>query len=268
MIPIYIPTYGRERVLTLDQLPPSILSHVTVVCDKTTTPTNLKPGVKVVKSFPQGKGGPTVKQAIIDRAIRDGHSRIALLDDDLVFQSARFDDGVKKFSKATPAEVRAGFDECVKVLDPEDVALAGFCTPFFNTGEDRWKYARRIVHALFIDLEAAERAGAAFDKVPTMGDVWFNLKLAVAGFNTAQFQDMAVVDVAKRGEGGESALPGRETRHLAAVEILERDFPGFVVRRKTSSKAFKKSIGGDIDITTYMGRAVKHGRKNLSNRGQ
>jgi hypothetical protein len=167
---IYVPSFRRKRILTYENIPDSLRERVVLVVHESEAEAYRKlcPLATVFIDPMQGRGAVYVKQAIFDRSIRDGTNPCIILDDDLAFKEAVWEDGKKRFRKASgPAIERAVHLLAEKSLKP-DVGFTTFSTPFFNDHEDEWAQNKRLAHSMFINVENCSRVGAEFAGIPTM----------------------------------------------------------------------------------------------------
>jgi hypothetical protein len=263
-LPIYVPTYGRKRVLTYGNLSGSLKRRVVLVVHESEAEAYKKlcPLATVLIEPAQGKGAAAVKQAIYERCIRDGTNPCIILDDDLVFQAAVWEEGKKRFRKATGPAVEEAFQSLIARSLWPDVGFTTFSTPFFNDYEDEWVMNKRLAHSIFINVGNCLRVGASFAGIPTMSDIKFSLECYTAGLCTWTLTDVAVVDKSKPGVGGENADGRRAERFEISAEYLRERWPRYVrIRDASKNKRHKANIGCPIDIAFFPSRAFRDARR-------
>lgn len=278
---IYIPTYGRSTVRTYENLPVQLQRRAVLVVnyEGMRELRGVYPDAQFLNTPYQGKGGPTIKQYLVDRAKSDGTKTLIIADDDLAFKQASWSGDRKKFRQATSKQIAQFFDRCETVCQSEGIGAVGPSVPYFNDTKEPWINNRRICYLIFANMEAVKESNARFDALPTMGDVWFNLCLAEWGYQTRLDANMSVLDLSTRGKGGENAvptmtwvgvnetnrhLPDRKARQILAMQLLHKRWPKYVKFRETKGNArHAQNIGTSQDITILFSSAVKDGLRTM-----
>lgn len=257
--PIYIPTYQRPVVVTYEELPDRLKNRCFLVIAKKQRPFLEKkyPFARLQHCPVQGQGAAKVKQWIYERCTTQV---CIILDDDLKFKEANWEDGKKRFRKANEDQLLNAFaslqDQCVT----SDTAFASFSTPFFNTTCDRWKENQRMVMSFFINVATCRKIGAKFSGIPTMEDVKFSMECYTAGYKSQTLMDVAVVDCSKPQSGGEWCIPGsRKVAHEAAVDYLLSRWPRFVRERIMLSAEHLATMGTQREIVFRRKAAYAYG---------
>jgi hypothetical protein len=263
--PIHIPTYRRGRVLTYQSLPDSLRRRVVLVVEPGARVGETCPLARVWETDQQGKGAVFVKQAILDRSVALDHSVCIMMDDDLVFQEARWEEGKKRFRRATPASVVLAVHLLTARCREPGVAFSSFSTPFFNSAADDWLVNKRMVHTMFINVAECGRVRATFSGIPTMSDVKFSLECYTSGLRSWTYTMVAAVDRSRSGDGGEGAAIDRGALFKEAIDYLVRRWPQYIrVRDASNNLRHRENIGCLQDISYFPTRAfsdaVRRGR--------
>lgn len=263
--PIYIPSYGRSKIWTYEEMPKAFKGQcVLVVCrEDARALRKTYHDVKLWISEEQGKGAGPVRQAILERCAKA--PVCIMLDDDIRFKVGIWEEGKKRFRKGPEQVVQKYLAELIqKTLE----AGTGFCslsTPFFNSYRDVWAMNKRKMASLFINMHSVRVAGSSFTGIPTMEDIKFCLELHSAGYVSWTHTYLAAIDAGQRG--GERS-PARAENHTVAAHLLAKWYPKYVKLRDASkNKTHMENIGSPIDITFYPHRLwkdVTHDRKARS----
>lgn len=272
-LPIFIPTYKRERIITYENLPNSLRRRVVLVVSEGAAeiPVLRKscPLAEILETSHQGTA-VQVKQFIYDYAAKEANLPVCImLDDDLKFQAGYFDtDSKKKFRKADPGDLPRVFEALTKKCMEKGTAFSTFSTPFFNDFEEEWKQNKRMAHSFFINLAACRNVGAKFAGISTMSDVKFSLECYTSGLCSWSYTYLAAVDSSKPGDGGESADGKRAERFQQAIDYLTERWPNYVkVRDASKNLRHLTNIGCQNDITFYPSRAYKDAMKKKTPAG-
>jgi len=269
--PIYILSYRRERVLTLDNMTPQLRRRVVLVVDKTDRSelAHAYPDMPM-KQFllcpEQGKGSAQVRQWIVDRAREEGEDICIIVDDDLAFMSAHWEEGRKRFRKATKGELNRAFSRLEKKALEKDAAFTSFSDPFFNTYREDWALCKYAMCAFFINMTTLEKTGARFDGIANRSDLKFMMETWTAGYPTYNSGFLAVKNRGDSGTGGESlrladgslapgARPRGERQEEAHLQLARR-FPKYVRLVERSHKR-AEAIGTKLDARVYGARAYR-----------
>jgi hypothetical protein len=257
---IYIPTYKRDKVVTYQSLPERLRRQtVLVVAEEEAERYHELCPLATIQVVPeQGKGAALVKQAIYDHCHSNNEPACAMLDDDLVFKEAAWEQGRKRFRQARHETLQEAIDKlCAKCLE-SGTAFTSLSIPFFNRYQETWARNKRMEHSLIINVKACKSIGASFLGIPSVSDVKFCLECYTAGLCSWTLTDLAVVDLSRPGEGGENYDGKRAERFAEAVEYLTARWPRYVTRREVkNNRRHLRSIGCPFDIRFYRGRAYK-----------
>jgi hypothetical protein len=186
---------------------------------------------------------------------------LVMLDDDLQFRLAGFNDEDKKiFRKAHPEELEEYFVECYKKCLEPNVGKVSFSQEFFNTTVDEWAQNKDSAATHFVNLKTQKLSGASF--LLPLDERRFELETIEKGFELWANTMISVKKLAKHGVGGDSAVSGRGARIESALKYLSETYPRFVKIRKSTNSAYIQNYGTDLAGTFHyanMWKAVKRG---------
>lgn len=274
MIPIYLPTLGRERLITMEGLSPALHPYITIVTNKAQArllqdrypnvgvaicPFQAEPGEK-----PDGvtKGISPVRQWIADRAMSLGFEEVIMVDDDLTFYT-RISANDWHLRPTIPAEVTTLFERMERHLDTD--AVVGVSARQGNNRRiERIQYCQRMWAVWAIDLRTMKRCGLKFTAVPTMQDFWVQMGFLTRGFRTAMVCDYAHNQPASNAKGGCSMFRTPKTQAMS-IGRLEGAYPGFIKSRLAKTKDGWFGSGDPrADVTFYGKKAYEFGLANSS----
>ena len=271
---VYINTWGREHIWSLDQMPSELRQRVTL-CANEEWIGILKKKYKDVHyaNCPIVSGAAESKQWTLEYAKRHTSKDcpvIIMLDDDLWFVH-RTKDG--KFPKATEDQVQEGFERLERAAALDGVGFASFSTSFFNPVDKVWGLCKQICGGFFINRETLKRTGARFDGIPTREDIHFSAANWSQGFPSLSLYEFCTVNKGDSTIGGESSIDprtgdlskgvmARGPRTEKAINQLHEMYPNHVkLSEKRSSRA--KAIGNPLSITVYGYRMYVDALKRL-----
>ena len=265
---IYILTYRRDRVLTYENLSKALRKRVVFVTDEEDGRHlgKLYPGSRFVFCPEQGTGSANVRQWIVDLVRRQKQKLCIIVDDDLAFMSAHWEEGRKRFRRATDAELNRAFERLEKKARGKDVAFASFSDPFFNVQKEEWALCKYAMCAFFINMETLEKTGARFDGIANRSDLKFMLETWTKGYPSYNSLFLAVKNRGDSGTGGESlrladgsltkgARPRGERQEEAHLQLARR-FPKYV-RLVERTHARAEAIGTKLDARVYGQKAYR-----------
>ncbi len=269
MIPIYIPTLGRDRLITMEGLDPAIHPYITLVTNKAqaprlrarwpqttvvTCPYQAEPGEK-----PDGvtKGISPVRQWVADKAWEMLQRSILMLDDDLTFYR-RISIHDWHLRPATPADITYLFGLMRENL--QNSAIVGVSARQGNNRrEGSIQHCQRMWAVWAVDLAAMRCHGLKFTAVPTMQDFWVQMGFLTRGYRTAMICDYAHNQPASNAKGGCSLFRTPETQRVS-IAALEKAYPGFIKSRLAKTKDGWFGTGDPrADVTFYGKKAYEFG---------
>jgi hypothetical protein len=270
MIPIYIPTLGRDRLITMEGLSPALHPYITIVTNKAQAatlhrqysgaavvicPHQAEPGEK-----PDGitKGISPVRQWITDYCWeKAGHSQCIMLDDDLTFY-IRISEDDWHLRLATHGEVGELFVEMQDQLISN--AMVGVSARQGNNRRtETIQHCQRMWAVWSIDIEVMRRLKLKFTAVPTMQDFWMQMGFLTNGHRTAMICDYAHNQPASNAKGGCSLFRTPETQRVS-IAALEKAYPGFIKSRLAKTKDGWFGTGDPrADVTFYGKKAYEFG---------
>lgn len=270
---IHVITFRRERQLTYDGLPPELQRRVVFVVDEQDHARWRKvyPSARFLRCPQQGKGSAEVRQWLVDRAKRLGSSLLIIVDDDLRFQQAHWEDDKKRFRLAGPAEIIKAFSRLEGKALETDVAFTSFSNPFFNLERENWGLCKYAMCAFFINMATLRKTGARFDGISNRSDLKFMIETWAAGYPSYNSMFFGCTNQGDSGVGGESlrdpatgglvkgARP-RGERQEEAHRLLAERFPRYI---KLIERKHKRAdqIGTTLDARVLGLKAYKENRK-------
>lgn len=261
---IYIPTFGRPKVKTLETLPRALLKLVVLVVDSDKTGRALvgDSGATWVNCPVQGTGAAKVRTWLLNRCLRHKEQLCIMFDDDVRFTVAHFEEGRKRFRKPSdPQKLVDYFWECVDRAKYPEVGMTSFSQTFFNDTKNTWCMNKDNAATFFINLESMKKSKAAFDRAT--GDVSFMCKTIASGY---QIWAHSMVGVQKIGEhrlGGENAVSNRGKRHAESLKELAAMYPKYIILKKTTNPKYIENYGTDVTVVkryAAMWNAVQQGK--------
>ena len=269
--PIYIPTWGRKRITTIEGFSPYLLSRTMFVVDKEwgKVLSEQYPDVKQVRCE-VNTGAADAKQWILDHHISSPLTII--LDDDLRFQWTPTQ-GVekKRFRNADSNTIDDCFNELSQKALEKDVAFTSCCTTYFNTLKDKWGLCKQICGAFFINRQTLLKTKATFGGTLTREDVYFSAQCWSQGYPSYSLMDFAAINAGDSSVGGESSIDPttgemkkgvlpRGERTERAHRFLASQWPDYIklVERPTGRSV---AVGCTLDIKVHGVRMYKNALK-------
>ena len=266
MSSIFIPTYRKQKVTTLACLPTTLLDRVVLIVESRAEGKRLTKefSVKWCVSPSQGTGVHNVRQWLMSRCRKAGQPLCIMIDDDLRFKIAKFEEGKKRFRNPLKAEeLVKPFSLCEEKALAHMTGMASFSQAFFNTTREIWEQNKDNASTYFVNVDVASKSKARF-YLPSVDDCAFMLETVLAGYELWSLSTVATVKVGKQGGGGEASVGDRGRRHEDAIFALVKRFPKYVSSRKTTNKAYRENYGTDTMIVkrlAAMWKAVKAGKE-------
>lgn len=247
MIPIYIPTLGRERIVTLEQFPPELLHRTILVTNRASVdkfqklyaksgvlvfacPAQAEPGEK-----PDGykKGISPVRQWIFEKATPNIH--LYMVDDDFTFYH-RPDPADWHLQQCGPAEMLAMFRKMDTLLRYRTYDAVGIS---MRQGNNRMsggvEKSKRLNGVWGVNRMALMTTGCKFTDVPAMQDFWFQMHLLTNGYQTGLLTNYAYNQPHTQAAGGCSSYRTEKLQAESVAKLVEK-FPEFIRVRKVTTK--------------------------------
>lgn len=263
---IYLPTRGRDRQLTLEQLPKSILERVIVVVNQDE---ELR-GREITGRFPVS--GFIVAPKRVDHIAKawqyildTAHGKFFIMDDDLRFMRRgprrRGAEGYKLpkiVGEKDDAEFYAAFAIMEKYLDDAGVAMTGLSTrPFCWRTSSEYTDFTRHTQVYGYDAQKVKKAGAKFvGRWPlAQSDFHMQLQLIEAGYMT-RCLNLYCSDQAGSGAVGGASLYRTMDALADSARWLARTWPQVVTAVERTTKG---SFGGGTrtDVRVQWAKAAK-----------
>lgn len=269
MIPIYLPTLGRDRLITMEGLSPALHRYITIVtnkaqvrrlsaqyprCSVMACPYQAEPGEK-----PDGitKGISPVRQWIADYAWGKNQSSVLMVDDDLTFYR-RISKDDWHLRPATPDEVTDLFTAMFLQLKT-DTVVGVSARQGNNRRTENVQFCQRMWAVWALELGRMKACGLKFTAVPTMQDFWMQMGFLTRGYRTAMICDFAHNQPASNAKGGCSLFRTPETQRVSIAK-LEAAYPGFIKSRLAKTKDGWFGTGDPrADVTFYGKKAYDFG---------
>lgn len=256
---IYIPSTQRSgRLPTLNRIPLPLQHHVYLVVPP-----------KELREYEQNKLGASVlvcpakgiaatRDWILGSAVEMGHTRIVMLDDDLVLQRKR-NDG--KITNLEGGEYRQAFRWLEDRLGK--YAHASFGPRFLGyDGDEKEAYGKRAMYVLGYNVEKVAELGGSFTKgmpeMPVMEDFHMTLQLLKAGEPNVLSMVWRVSPYAANAPGGCSTWRTLK-RHNRSAERLAKLHAPFVTLRKADT-LWQGQQEHRLEVTVQWQQALKNGQ--------
>ena len=267
-VPIFIPSWNRDSIVTLKSLPKGLKERVCVVTKTVKQGEKIAEGCKVLTCPVQGRGIHLVRQWLLDRAVKSGLSKLIMLDDDLRLLPGSFE-GEKKVFKEDPKSLTKWFRVAEERCLESGVAQTGFSYAYFNTGRDWWFPNRNTSSTYFVNVKAAKDNNLDF-LLPSTDDRHFQLSAIEKGLMIWSLSMVVSYQALKQGTGGETSLGNRSEKTRKSYLALAKRYPKYVKVKEDEkyNEPKKTSIGGGLKIVFYMHRmykAVKRGEDVTKN---
>lgn len=258
--PIWIPTYGREKVITLSQLSTSDRLRTRLVVESDEVGKKLTEGTNASYQVcpVQGKGVHIVRDWIVQQCIKMDIDNVIMLDDDLRFhQCTGFKDSRKQFTKASPLQVEYALFECEKILQHPNVGFASFSQGFHNNSEERWAEYKDNASTYFHRAKLTTAFGITYG-IPSVDDRHFILSVIEKGFKVNSYTYLTATKVGKHGKGGEAATGNRGKKHEESLHLLADRYPRFVKLYATKSQSYIENYGTSLAAKFYYVNMAKY----------
>jgi hypothetical protein len=260
--PIFIPTYGRKIVRTLDSLDIPLLNRVLLVVDSSESGNRLSRGiVRWIMCPCQGTGVMNVRDWLVSYCKQSGIDCCIMLDDDIRLSIAYFKEGRKKFRSPRDGELLAHFDAVERLCLCKGVGFASFSQTYFNTTPKVWARYKDNASTYFVNVPAVDTSHASF-LGSYIEDRKFLLETIEAGLEVWSDTYIGVTKIGKHAVGGQWASGNRGPKHEMSLREFSTTYPRFVRLRKSTNAAYVANYGTDLSATFYMQRladAVKRG---------
>jgi hypothetical protein len=273
MIPIYIPTIGRDRVKILEQLEPHLHQHVTLVTNKAqqrslsatypkvvvvACPASREPGQPKADGLQFGIA-PT-RDWIIHTYCDSRYCM--MLDDDVFFYRRKDMRNLKDWHarRATLPEVTDLLSKMNSLV--KQYAFVGVSPKQGNNRLDtETSSAKRMWNVWGVDVKLLRRLRIRVNAVPVMEDFWVQLNLLTKGYETIQINTYMHCQNESGAAGGCSLFRTNAHQEIA-VRKLVRHFPDFVTARVAKTKSGWFGGGERTDITFHGAKALKFGQEH------
>jgi len=244
---VYVPTYKRDDLLTLESLKGTkILERTALVVHPDDVSRYASYGVQIVPCPAQGELGA------VRRWLMENHEGdyMVQMDDDLRFAVRRKDDPTKFRQPESPDEVDEMFDRIFALL--REVPLVGVRQRGgANRSTPPVEVATRqcMLHAL--DLQAARENGWVY-KSCVFEDFDYTLQVLTSGYENAVLNTHVIDQREAQAPGG---VEGYRTNDLMAQDALElaMNFPGFV---RVVEKAGWRGMASRTDVNVQWKKAL------------
>ena len=254
---IIITTRGRiYEQSTLQRLPPELRKRTTLVCPKREVDSlhRLYPDVKITWEPYRNMKLPEKRDWIVRTWFDDyGHTKILLLDDDLVFATRKG----KRLPKSTDEELITAFQRIEDKLGPE-FPHVGLGQRQFNNhiAEVGWKIPGKMQCALgyYLPIVAKE---VRWDLVVLRSDYCATLQLLLKGYANAVWTETVVEQARGFDAPGGCSIYRTDEMLDAEAERLAKVFPGYVA---VVEKRYKGS-GPRTEVRCEWQKALDAGRK-------
>lgn len=257
MIPIIIPTLGRDRIMTLEFFTPEMKRHTTLITPPDQVRALSKSYPTVVVEGCTAKGISATRQYVLDT--RKGC--VLFSDDDLRF-SVRANP--KKWSdvkaiRATPEQVQDAFNRMALLTEMLYPMVGMSARQGNNHHKHRIVVATRLWNIWTIDCDLANKEGFKFTRTPTMQDFVMNLSFLTRGYPTCAIADTMHDQYGTNLAGGCSTYRNNETQKQSTA-FLQKTWPDFVrvVEKKLIWKGFDKKQPR-LDVMVYWKKALAYG---------
>jgi len=262
--PIWIPTFGREKVITLNQLTRRDQERTNLVVANKDEGERLTKGTSAnyIVCPVQGKGVHIVRDWIMQQCIEKKHEIVIMLDDDLKFHACSGFSGDKKvFKIAFGSQVEEFITQCEDKAKRLAVGFTSFSQMFHNTTHFRWQENKDNASTYFHRTKLAVNHQLKY-AIPSVDDRHFILSVIELGYIVYSNTYITSTKVGKHGIGGEAAVGNRGKNHEESLRLLADRYPRFVRLYTTTSKSYIQNYGTDVAARFYyanMARYVQNG---------
>lgn len=277
--PIFIPTFGRKAVRTIESLCDVLANRVRLVVDSDESGRKLSKGiVRWIVCPCQGTGVMNVRDWLVSYCKQYGIDCCIMLDDDIRLSVAYFKsykDGIeeaelgylptptskKKFRYPVDRELVRHFDAAERLCLRKGVGFTSFSQTFFNNGHKAWAQNKDNASTYFVNVSAIERSGASF-LGSYIEDRKYILETIEAGLEVWSDTYVGVTKIGKHAIGGQWTAGHRGPKHEESLRTFATTYPRFVKLRKSTNPAYLANYGTDLSAIFYLQRmwdAVKRG---------
>lgn len=262
--PIWIPTFGREKVITLDQLTRRDRERTNLVVISKDEGERLTQGISAnyVVCPVQGKGVHLVRDWIVQQCIKKEHEIVIMLDDDLKFHvcSGFSNEDKKIFKIASSLQVEQCITECEDKARRLAVGLTSFSQMFHNTTHFRWQENKDNASTYFHRTKLAVNHRLKY-AIPSVDDRHFILSVLELGYVIYSNTYITSTKVGKHGDGGEAAVGDRGRRHEESLRLLADRYPRFVRLYTTTSESYVQNYGTSLAARFYYANMARYVQK-------
>ena len=230
MIPIFIPTRKRvQKQTTWESIGSKARSVAVLVCPENEVSSHASYGRKVLnRGFITGINN--VRQFIVEHAIKEGHDKIIILDDDLIF-GRRISDVAPNLRKTLPDEMWELFDTISNHLD--SYVHVGVSPRQMNDkhfpATSKECMRQNAVHG--IQPKVLKKEHLRYDTVDLMEDYYMTLSLFKLGYPNIMVTDWTWDQRGASGAVGGCSLYRDAELQERASKQLEAMFPDHVKAR-------------------------------------
>lgn len=254
--PIYIPTWGRMPILTLQNLPPVLKDRVVLVVDTHERGESVgKFKLRWLVCPFQGVGIGYVRDWIVQHCVRKKIPCCIMLDDDIRFWVAYFKHDPlpnqenspdklgplrKYFRGPKEGELVSHFDVAEKMCMRPNVGFVSFTQKRFNKEERAWVRNRDCAHTCFVNVANVTKSGASFS-IEAEDTKKFIIETIEARLEVWADSYLSVTKIGSHGIGGESEIGNRGERQEAALRLLAARYPKYIKLYETDMPTYRRN---------------------------
>lgn len=230
---IFIPTYGRhDKQHTFRHLPKSLQKKTTLVVQDREK--HLYTGYRVLVLPKKIETISPARQYIMDYAVKNGYSKLCMLDDDLRFDVRRMDDN-GKFLVADEKQIEELFLEISRKL--EDFAHVGVLAREGGNREvAEMRRCTRMMRVLAYQVDTFKDEKIKFDRLPLQEDFDVTLQFLRKGYPNL------VLCKWVQGQGTSNADGG--CSHFRTIEMHNQNVKKLAALHKGYVKIVEKETKG------------------------
>jgi hypothetical protein len=258
MIPIYIPTRGRmNNQVTWQSIGPEGREHAVLVCPQDEVNWHTKQG-RYCLNRGDLKGINNVRQFILEHAVEQGHDKIIILDDDLIF-GRRIHGLAPNLRKTNQEEMHELWERMGSMLDsyvhvgvsPRQMNDKHF-PHVFKEG-----MRQNAVHG--IQPKVLHKENIRYDTMELMEDYYVTLSLFNLGYPNYVIVDWTWDQRGASGAaGGCSSYRNAELQERASLALAEK-FPDYVKAVQKQTKTGWDGMKTRWDVRVQWRKAAKDG---------
>ena len=258
MIPIYIPTRGRlDKQTTWESIGPEGRQSAMLVCPSDEVEEHTKNGRNCLD---RGgiRGISNVRQYIINHAIESGHTKILMLDDDLVF-GRRISDTAPNLRKTNQHEMHELWERMSQKLNA--YAHVGVSPRQMNDKHypNVFKEGMRQNAIHGVQPHVLQKENIRYDAVPLMEDYYVTLSLFNLGYPNYVIVDWTWDQRGASGAaGGCSTYRDADLQELASHK-LAAEFPKYVKAVRKTTKTGWDNMTTRWDVRVQWKKAARDG---------